>query len=185
MNALYFLLSTLGSLFVGLFLLRFLLQQTRADFYNPVSQAVVKITNPLVMPLRKIIPGFGGMDLASLVAAFIVQILTAFIIVLIVSGGQIPGVGALLIRALTQFVNLTLQLYFMMIFLRVILSWVNPDPRNPIVSLLYSLTEPILAPARRLIPPIGGLDISAMLVIFVLIALQTFVNQDLFPRLFN
>lgn len=182
-NTLHFILSTLSSVLVGLFVLRFLLQQSRADFYNPISQAIVKITNPLVMPLRKLIPGLGGMDLASIVAALLVQLATTVLIVVLLTGGSLPPPMAALVTALSQFINLILRLYFMMILLRVILSWVNPDPRNPMMSLLYSLTEPVMAPARRLIPPMGGLDLSPILVLFVISALQVFVNSDLIPRL--
>jgi YggT family protein len=104
---------------------------------------------------------------------------------LLITKGALPQPLTLLIRSVVEFINLILKLYFMMILLRVILSWVNPDPRNPVMSMLYSLTEPVLAPARRLMPPIGGLDISAMLVLLVIIVLQTFFNLDLMPRLLN
>ncbi|NNF15888.1 MAG: YggT family protein [Gammaproteobacteria bacterium] len=181
MTTLYFIYGTLIKVIVGLFLLRFLLQLTRADFYNPVSLAVVKFTNPLVMPLRRIIPGLRGMDLASLGAAFLVQV-AAFVLI---DGwffrGQLPGLLASSIGAIISLLNVLLSLYFMLILLRVLMSWLNPDPRNPMVSVLYSLTEPVMAPARRLLPPIGGLDLSPIVVLFAISILQVFLNSELVP----
>ena len=179
MKALIFILSLLGQLLVGIFVVRFLLQLVRADFYNPVSQAIVSLTNPLVMPLRRIIPGLKGLDLASVVAALLVQILVLIILYFIQTGGALPGVQYTLVESLFSLLNLVFGLYIMTIFLRVILSWVNPDPRNPIVSMLYSLTEPILAPARRIIPSIGGLDLSPLVVLVLLQALQILINSDI------
>ncbi len=179
MKALIFILSLLGQLLVGIFVVRFLLQLVRADFYNPVSQAIVSLTNPLVMPLRRVIPGLKGLDLASVVAALLVQILVLIILYFIQTGGALPGVQYTLVESLFSLLNLVFGLYIMTIFLRVILSWVNPDPRNPIVSMLYSLTEPILAPARRIIPSIGGLDLSPLVVLVLLQALQILINSDI------
>ena len=178
MTALMFILGLLGTLLVGIFIMRFLLQLVRADFYNPVSQAIVSLTNPLVMPLRRIIPGLKGLDLASLVAAAIVQILVLVLLYLIQTG-RLPGVKYTLVESFFSLLNLVFRIYIMTIFLRVILSWVNPDPRNPIVSMLYSLTEPILAPARRVIPSIGGLDLSPLVVLLLLQALQILINSDI------
>lgn len=179
MTALIFILDLLATLLVSVFLLRFLLQQFRADFFNPVSQAIVSITNPLVMPLRRVIPGLKGMDLASLVAALIVQILVLVALFFIKTGGSIPSVGYLLVESLLSLLSLTLTIFLYAIFIRVLLSWVNPDPRNPIVSMLYSLTEPILAPARRLIPPIAGLDLSPLIVLVLIQALKILIFNDL------
>lgn len=183
MTALLFILNLLGTLLVGVFLLRFLLQFFRADFYNPVSQAIISITNPLVMPLRKVIPGLGGLDLASIVAAIVVQVAVLLVLTLIQSGGGLPGISYVAVETFFSLLNLTFGIFIMTIFLRVILSWVNPDPRNPVVSMLYSLTEPILAPARRVIPAIGGLDLSPLVVLVLLQALQILINSDI-RRLF-
>ena len=179
MKALIFILSLVGQLLVGIFILRFLLQLVRADFYNPVSQAIVNLTNPLVMPLRKIVPGLKGMDLASVVAAMLMQVLVLLVLYLIQTGGALPTVQYTLVESFFSLLNLVFGLYIVTIFLRVILSWVNPDPRNPVVSMLYSLTEPILAPARRLIPSLGGLDLSPLVVLVLLQALQILINSDI------
>ncbi|MEM7082435.1 MAG: YggT family protein [Pseudomonadota bacterium] len=178
MNALIFILNFAGQLLVGLFIVRFLLQLHRADFHNPVSQAVVSLTNPLVMPLRKFIPGFKGMDMASLFAALIMQVLVIIVLV-VVQVGSVPGVRYLIVQSVFGLISLVLGLYTITIFLRVILSWVNPDPRNPIVSILYSLTEPILAPARRFIPPLGGLDLSPLIVLVLIQALSILITSDI------
>ncbi|MFK8028870.1 MAG: YggT family protein [Gammaproteobacteria bacterium] len=178
MTALLFILNLVGTLLVGIFIMRFLLQLVRADFYNPVSQAIVNLTNPLVMPLRKVIPGLKGLDLASLVAAAIVQVIVLLALYFIQTG-RLPGVQYTLVESFFSLLNLVFRIYIMTIFLRVILSWVNPDPRNPIVSMLYSLTEPVLAPARRMIPSIGGLDLSPLVVLLLLQALQILINSDI------
>lgn len=183
MSTLFFIYTTLIGVLVGLFVLRFLLQLTRADFYNPVSQAIVKITNPLVLPLRRVIPGLKGLDLASLVAAFVVQCAAFALIESWFFRGGLPSVLGTAIGSFISLLNIVLRLYFMLVFLRVIMSWLNPDPRNPMVSVLYSLTEPLMAPARRLLPPIGGLDLSPIIVLFAISALQIFFNSDLVPWL--
>lgn len=179
MTALMFILGLLGKLLVGIFILRFLLQVVRADFYNPVSQAIVSLTNPLVMPLRRLVPGLKGLDLASIVAAILVQVVVLLILFFIQTGGSVPTLRYTLVESFFSLVNLVFGLYIMVIFLRVILSWVNPDPRNPVVSMLYSLSEPVLAPARRIIPPLGGLDLSPLIVLVLLQALQILINADI------
>ena len=180
--ALQFLLELAATVVVAMFMLRFLLQIVRADFFNPATQAIVRFTNPLVMPLRKIIPGWAGLDLASLVATLLVQIAAVALLAFYASalrGAPVPGPGALALRALFELILLVFRIYTVSIFLRVLMSWLNPDPRNPAMSLLYSLTEPLLRPARRLIPPIAGLDLSPLIVLVGLQALQILITQDL------
>ncbi len=181
MSAIFYLFELATSIIVGIFLLRFFMQLTRTSFRNQFAAAVVQVTNPLVMPLRKVIPGLKGLDLASLVAAAIVQIVVLLILYMIQTGGGIPGVTHTLVESFFSLLNLVFSIYVMTIFLRVILSWVNPDPRNPVVSMLYSLTEPVLAPARRIIPALGGLDLSPLVVLVLLQALQILINNDLRP----
>ena len=177
MNALRYLADTLFSVFIALFLLRFFLQWTRADFYNPISQAIVRITNPVVLPLRRVIPGFGGLDIASILAAVLVQYLALGVLALL--AGATPDWLLMIPSAFIALGLFVLRALIFLIFISVIVSWIRPDPRNPIVSLLYSLTEPVLRPARRLIPPIGGLDVSPMLVLIVLYVLLIFLTADL------
>lgn len=169
-NPALFLIQTLFGLYAVLVMLRFLLQLLGADFYNPVSQFVVKLTSPVLRPLRRIIPGWHGMDVASLVLAWLVKSLEVFFVLLLV-GGTSHLLGAL-IWSIPELVALVLNIFLFAVFIRVILSWINPDPYHPAVAVLDRLTRPLLRPAQRLIPPIGGLDLSPMLVIVGLVLLE-------------
>jgi YggT family protein len=157
--------------FFGLYLLamllRFLMQLVRADFYNPISQALVKITNPLVIPLRRVVPGYGGVDLASLLLAIILQMLMVTLLVLVQSGALLPLLPILLIGVL-GIVAYLVKIYFFALLAMIILSWVAPGGNHPALFLLYQITEPVMAPFRKILPPMGGLDFSPILV-FVLI----------------
>lgn len=166
-NAGIFLIKTLFGLYILAIMLRFLFQWVRADFYNPLSQFLVKVTNPPLLPLRRIIPGFGGIDLASVVLMLLLQILE-LILVGLVRGYSFQPLG-LFVLSIAELSSLLLNVFFFSILIQVILSWVNPGGYNPATALLYSLNEPVLRPARRLIPPISGLDLSP---IVVMIGLQ-------------
>ena len=169
-DPLVFLIRTLFGLYIAVVLIRFLLQWARADFYNPISQFVVRVTAPVLRPLRQIIPGYGGMDLASLVLAWALKAVElALIAGLLGHGGPLLGALAWAVPALLE---LVIDLFLFAILIRVILSWVNPDPYNPAVALLDRLTDPVLSPAQRLLPPIGGIDLSPMLVMVGLVLLQ-------------
>lgn len=165
-------IQVIFSLYILAVLLRFLFQLSRADFYNPISQFLVALTNPLLKPLRRIIPGLFGIDLASLVLLFTLQCLEVFLISLL--NGFSPVLLPLVLAAVMDLVQLTLNVYFYAILLRVILSWFMPYgmQHNPAGDLLVSLTEPLMRPARRLIPPIGGLDLSPIAVLVGLQLLQ-------------
>ena len=165
-------IQVIFSLYILAVLLRFLFQLARADFYNPISQFLVALTNPLLKPLRRIIPGLFGIDLASLVLLFTLQCLEVFLISLL--NGFSPVLLPLVLAAVMDLVQLTLNIYFFAILLRVILSWFMPYgmQQNPAGGLLVSLTEPLMRPARRLIPPVGGLDLSPIVVLVGLQLLQ-------------
>jgi YggT family protein len=165
-NAATFLIETLFGLYILLVMLRFLLQWARADFYNPVSQFIVKATQPPLTSLRKIIPGFGGLDTAALVFMIVLK----FIELWLVTGllGMSPQIGGLAILSIADLLGLLITVFIFAILIQVIISWVNPGMYNPVMGLLHSLTEPLLAPARRVIPPISGLDLSPIVVIIVL-----------------
>ena len=162
MNALTFLISTLFDLYLMVVILRIWLQLARADFYNPFSQFIVKATHPLIAPMRRILPSMGRFDTASFVLALIVVMVKVLLISLIAGGGI--DVVLFLIFALVSVVKKAGVLLFWMLIIRAILSWFNQG-YNPIVMVMDQLTEPLLAPVRRIIPPIGGLDLSIMLVI--------------------
>jgi YggT family protein len=169
-NPLVFLIQTLFGLYILAVLLRFLLQWVRADFYNPISQFLVKITTPPLKILRRFIPGFGGIDLAALLLAWALKYIE-LLLVLLISGGTINLLGPLL-WAIPELVELTINIFLFAVLIQVILSWINPGSYNPASALLYSLTEPVMRPARNILPPISGLDLSPMLVMIVLILLK-------------
>ncbi len=166
MNPFVFLIDILFQLYATALLIRLLLQWVRADFYNPVSQFIVKITNPPVLPLRKIIPGFGGIDAATLVLAYLVIAIKVMLVY------QTVDALAIGIIALGQTLILIISIFLYSIIIQAILSWVNPDPHNPAVSLLNSLTNPILKHFRNLIPPISGMDISPIFAMITLMFVQ-------------
>ncbi|CAN5200702.1 YggT family protein [soil metagenome] len=171
MSAALFLVKTLFDLYIITFLLRFALQWVRADFHNPLSQFIMRVTNPLVLPLRRIVPSVSGLDLATLIAALMLELLATVVIFWMVPGG-FPSAGLLLYWVVLRLIVTTLRLYFFLVLIYVILSWVSPGTYNPVSQALSSLTEPVLRPIRRLIPPIGGLDLSPL---FVLIGLQALI----------
>ncbi len=176
-DAAIFIIQTLGSLYLLIVLMRFILQLVRANFYNPLCQFVVKATQPLLKPLRRIIPSLFGLDMSSLVLALLLQILL-FAVILMLNGYQAFTV-LLLPWALIGIFSLFLKIIFWAMIISVILSWVAPGSRSPGAELVSQITEPVLAPFRRLIPNLGGLDISP---IFAFIAIQL-VQSWVIPRL--
>lgn len=172
-----FLISALFGLYILAVLLRFLLQWVRADFHNPISQFLVKVTNPPLRPLRRIIPGVAGVDIASLVLLLALQMLELFL--LSVTVGQQVSVPALIVGSIAELINLLINVYIVGILIQVILSWVNPHAYNPATSLLHRINEPVLAPARRVIPPISGIDLSPVLVLLALQLLKILIVAPL------
>ncbi len=168
-----YLVQTLGSLYLLIVLLRFVLQWLRADFFNPVSQFVVRATQPLLKPLRRLIPGFGGFDLASLVLALLLQtLLSALMLTLSGAGGLVVSLlPMLLLWSLIAVLALFAKIFFFALVASVILSWVAQGSHNPGVLLVNQLCEPLLSPIRRILPNLGGLDLSP---IFAFIALNLF-----------
>lgn len=162
-----FLIDTLFGLYILAVMLRFLLAAVRADFYNPVSQFLVRITNPPLRPLRRLIPSVGKLDTGALVLMLLLQML-ALILILLLRGAPL-SLPAVFVWSLAELLRLALNVYLVSIFIQVILSWVNPGSYNPVISLLYSLNEPLLRPCRQLLPPLGGLDLSPLI---ALIAIQ-------------
>jgi YggT family protein len=158
-------INTLVGLYLLVVVLRFLLQLVRADFYNPVSQFIVKATNPPLIPLRKMIPGWGGIDIASLVLALLVQAI-AIVLILLLNGVQPPlqvalwaGIGVL---------SLLLKIYFWGLLITVIASWIAPNSYNPVLILINQILEPAIKPIRKILPDMGGIDLSPI-VAFLLI----------------
>ncbi len=162
-----YLIQTFLSLYLVAMLLRFLLQVVKADFYNPISQFLVKVTNPLVIPLRKIIPGYGGLDIATLLLAVILQTI-GIVAILMLNGLGLPSPALLLAWSVLGIIGLLVNIYFFALLAMIILSWIAPGSRNPAVYLLHQITEPVMAPVRKILPAMGGLDFSPILV-FILI----------------
>lgn len=178
MTATVFLIQTVFGFYILAVMLRFLLQCVRADFYNPLVQFLVRITNPPLLPLRRIIPGYRGLDLAAVVLAFILQLVEVLLIALLFD--RALGVGGLLLLAVMELLKLLINIYLWGVIIQAVLSWINPDPYHPAARVLAQLTAPLLRPARRLLPPISGVDLSPMLVvvalIFVSLLLQDFLG---------
>jgi YggT family protein len=168
MRALYFLLDTLATLYTALFLLRLLLQVVRADFRNPIARAIVQLTNPLVLRLRRVLPPAGRLDTASAVAVVLCTVLKLWILSLLFAA-VMPGALQLLRWTLMDLAELVLRTYQISIFVNALLSFVAPGNYSPAQSLLSSLCEPVLRPFRRIIPPIAGLDLSP---VWALLAIQ-------------
>ncbi len=169
-NPLVFLIQTLFGLYIAVVMIRFLLQWARADFYNPLSQFIVKVTSPVLRPLRQVIPSLAGMDTASIVLAWLLKTAELALLAALLGFSAFP-IGALL-WSVPALVELIINIFLFAVFIRVILSWVNPGTYNPGVALLSRLTDPLMRPAQRALPPISGIDLSPMLVIISLVLLQ-------------
>ena len=165
-----FLVQVVFGVYAMLVLLRFLLQWVRADFYNPLSQFIVKATKPPLNPLRRVIPSFAGLDMASLVLAWVVMTLEQLAILAIGGLGFQPTAASLL--AIPEVISLIINIFLFAILIGVIISWITPGSYNPAVSLIHSLTEPLLRPVRRRLPDMGGLDLSPMVVMVGLVLLE-------------
>ena len=166
-GALNYLISTLTDLYVTAILLRLLLQWAKADFYNPLSQFLIKITNPVLVPARRLIPSIGRLDTASVVVMLLLEMLQLVLINLL--GKTEFGFQFLFLFAVQKLLIALLLTYFVLIIARVIVSWVASQSRHPLIPLIHQLTEPVLRPIGKLLPPMGGVDLSPL---FALIALR-------------
>jgi YggT family protein len=181
-NAMVFVVDTLFDVVCFLFLARFILQASRADFYNPISQGIVKATDPVLRPLRIFIKGFRNLDIAAFLAAWLVQAL-AYALILTLSSEYTPGIGFLFGRALFDVLQLLLTVYWFALIVVIVLSFVAPGSYHPMAALLVQVTEPVLAPARRLMPPLGGLDFSPIVVFMLLILIRDYLLPAIFTSL--
>ena len=143
-------------------MLRFLMQVSRVDYYNPISQGIVKLTDPAIRPFRKVLPTVRGVDFATLGVAFAVQ-LTAVMLILALWGAPIFSPEYLAWVLLGLF-SIIFKIYFFALIVQVISSWVAPQSSHPAIMLVYQITEPICTPARKLLPPMDGMDFSIILV---------------------
>jgi len=175
MDALVFVIDSVLTFLVYAFLLRVLLPLVRADFRNPLSQAILALTSWLVHPLRRVLPPVGRLDTASVVALLAVQVV-ATLVLFRLQAGVVPPFLPLLLAALRTLVLSVLLLYTVLIFIYALLSFVAPGVRSPATALLASLCEPLLMPLRRVLPIVGGLDFSPLVAIVALQALRLLIT---------
>ncbi len=164
----YLLVNTLGGLYVLAVLLRFMLRVARADFYNPFTQAIVRVTDPAVRAFRRVIPGYRGLDFASLILALVAQCVCTFLLIT-TSGFAVPGAGLIITWSVVGLLSFILNIYFWAMMISIIASFIAPYSGHPALMLVRQITEPVMEPFRRLLPAMGGLDLSP---IFVFLGLQ-------------
>ena len=166
-QATIFLVELFFDIFIIALLLRYLLTKAHADSFNPLSELITKVTNPLLKPLRRKIPGYLGVDWSSVVALLLVQALEVTLVELIMSGEMLAFSG-LIILTVTHLLKTILYIYLFIVIVQVIISWINPDAYNPITMIMYQLSEPILRPVRRTIPSAGGFDFSPLIILVII-----------------
>jgi YggT family protein len=163
-------------------LLRFLLQAVRADFYNPLSQAIVKITARPLATFRKVIPGYRGLDFASLVFALVLN--TLFTAIMIFAAGfNLPGIGIIVSWAFVGLLSFFFNIYYFGLIIQVIASFIAPFSGNPILLMIYQILDPINSRVRRVIPPMGGLDLSPLFIFLGIKVLQIIILTPLVQQL--
>lgn len=162
-----FLVEAVFGLYIIALLLRFLLARVRADFYNPCSQFIVRLTDPPLKPLRRVIPGVLGIDWALITLLLVVQALEIGLIAWLFAG-RIPAPPGLAALALAHLLKTLIYIYIFIIIAQVIISWLNPGAYNPLTVIMHQLSEPALTPVRRLIPPAGGFDWAPLAVMIIL-----------------
>jgi YggT family protein len=173
MEAINYLLGFVFDALLMILVIRVWLQLVRADFYNPLSQFIVKVSNPLVLPLRRVIPGFGGIDVATLALAYLVASLK-FILIPLLNGGGVDLISALFL-GLLYLVKQTGVLLFIIMLVMALMSWVVQG-YNPTQQIFHQLTDPVLRPIRRIIPSIGGLDLSILAAFLMLNVLNILIS---------
>lgn len=173
-SAIVFVVNALTSLYLLVLLLRFWMPWLRADFRNPLAQGILRFTSPVVIPVRRVVPSFGRLDTATVLVAYVIQYLTILLLLLIL--GKTAGIPAIALTAIVKLIVLSINLFVYAIFIRIILSWVSPGAYNPATAIITTLTEPVLRPFRRLIPSMGGFDISPIFAIILLLAATIVVN---------
>ena len=180
-HTLLYILNALAPIVTFFFVARFLLQATQADFYNPISQGVVTLTDPILKPIRMIIPSMGRWDFAALIGAILVEGIFGYILTAL-SNSFFPGFLALAVHSIFAAVSMILTVVWFMILISIVTSLLaafgGMNLQHPILSLINQIIEPIMAPARRIIPPMGGLDFSPILVILLIDVLR----HSIFPQ---
>ncbi len=174
-QALYFIVGAVSQLLLLLFLLRFWMPVLRVDFRNPLAQGILKITSPAIMPIRRVLPPLGRVDTATVLVLVVLQVIT--ILLLLMLSGRIYDPITIGLVTIIELAVHSLQLFFFVVLISVILSWVAPQTYHPIVAMISSLAEPVLRPFRKIIPSLGGLDISPIFAIILLQAGTIFLDS--------
>ncbi|WP_371373890.1 YggT family protein [Thalassotalea aquiviva] len=174
MEAVIYLLNFAFGAYVMLLVLRVWLQAVRADFYNPFSQFVVKATNPVVVPFRRFIPGFAGLDIATLLVAFIIAC-SKYAVLTAVQGAGIDVVSILFI-GLLFLIKQAGTLLFMIMLIMALMSWVVQSP-SPVQYVFHQLTEPFLRPIRKILPDLGGIDLSVLVAFLILNVINILITS--------
>lgn len=180
-QALYFIVKSLAHLYVLLFLLRFWLPFVRANFRNPISQGILRFTSPLIVPVRRFIPPIGRIDTATVLVTVAIECVVVFVLFQIV--GRTAPPLFIVVVAISQLAILSLHLFSIAIFARVILSWFGQQSYHPVAAIAGELSEPIMRPFRRAIPPLGGIDFSPMVALILLQATVIFIQAQLQVRI--
>jgi YggT family protein len=184
-SPLMLIINTLFDIYILLVLLRFLLQMVRADFFNPVSQFIERLTIPPRRLLRRFIPNLGGQETASIVLCLLL-IYTKFTVMRLLSipaahiGGVLAPIGSvsyagLFVLCIADLVALVLTVFLVAVIIQVILSWVSPGHYNPVIGLVNRIAEPVLKPIRKFIPPLGGLDLTPLFASLLLLVVKMLI----------
>jgi len=177
-QAIIFLVKLFFDIYILALILRYLLTIVRVDSLNPLSTLIMKVTNPLLKPLRKTIPGYFGIDWASIISLFLVQAIEIILVALIITGG-IPAFSGLTMLTIAYLLRTILYIYLFIIIIQVIISWINPNIYNPITTIMYQISEPILKQIRQFIPSSGGLDFSPLVALIIINLLMILIISPL------
>jgi len=177
-NAGLFLVQSIFDLYIFILMIRIVLQWVDADFHNPIFAAIAKITTPPLRPLRRIIPMLHGIDLAAIVLLLALEIIKIALLVWL-QADAVPRFPGLVVLSFAELLNQLINIFFYAIIALAVLSWLNPLVHSPLIEVLFRLTEPLMRPVRRVIPLIGGLDISPIPVLIILKLLAIVIVQPL------
>lgn len=182
-QVLLLIINTLGGLYIFAVLVRFLLQAARADFYNPISQSIVKITAPLLSPLRKVIPGYKNFDFASLMLALLLNTIATSLLLLIAGGFGLVDLGTIVAWSFIGLLAFILKIYKYGLLISIIASWIAPYNGNPALLLIQQILDPIMKKVHKVIPPMGGLDFSPIFVFLGIQVVETMLIQGIAQNL--
>lgn len=173
-SALIYIINAITTIVVFVLMLRFLLPLLRADFRNPIAQGLLRITAPVIVPVRRIVPSIGSIDTATILVAFAVQFFVTWLVQSILA--ESPRLDILAFMSVIELAMIVIRIFIFAIFISIIISWIAPGQYSPIAGLAAAISEPVLRPFRRLIPPLGGFDISPIFAIILLTALTMVVG---------